>query len=603
VSHAEEDTAPSGALAARILAPGFLRPHLARLEAGAPFREVLEALLLEVPPATAERLGLVLREGRGAWLPLLATSGGRALLVGDALSGTAHALAALGFVPTLLDTDEERLALERFRCEALVGVRPETVRFDDGPRLPFEDASFDLVVREAGATAPPAGWRHDERELWRVCRGELVVTADNRLGYKRSLGARGRFAVTRPLELVARALRPGPGVRTLAGHRRALSLPGAGAPRALALYPSAADFTHVVALDEPAPRLHIGPKERRNRLKMVGHRLGLFPWLTPSFALVARRSGVAARPRIERVLDALAEETGEERPRLDEWIATRGNCVVALTRPARGDGEEGRWCLHVALGPHKHAQVERHDRVIRELWEAGSPVPVPEPIWSGELEGLRLTCERRLRGLTAPQRSGEAPVMRRMFEEVARHLERLVEEPPETLDEADFRRHFAWRFEVVARHCGREATRRNLERLRDETRERVLGRAMPRVLQHADLRSKHVQIDDTGGVLGFLDWGSSRSLDVPYFDLLQLLVHEEKQARGGRVGDAWRRLLLEERLPGWARETLDGHAAAIGLDPEVARAVERAFPVFVAAMAESNWDYSRPRWVHRSFDL
>jgi aminoglycoside phosphotransferase (APT) family kinase protein len=586
-----------------LLPPGALRPHLERLAAGAPFKEVLEALLLEVPLETAERLGLLLREGRGAWLPLLAAGGGRALLVGNALSGTAHALAALGFRPTLLDTDAERLEFERHRCEALVGLTPECVHADSSGRLPFEDRSFDLVVRESGVPGPGGGWHHDEAELWRVCRGELVLTVDNRLGYKRSLGARGRFAVARPLELLGRALRPAAGERTLPGHRRALTLPGGARPRALALYPSAADFTHVVALDEPAPRLHIGPKERQNRLKMAGHRLGLFPWLTPSFAVIARREPGSGRARIERVLDTLAEETGEERPVLDEWIATRGNCVVALTRPARGDGDEGRWCLHLALGPHKHAQVERHDRVVRELWERGSPVPVPEPIWSGELEGLRLSCERRLRGLTAPQRSGEEPVMRRMFEEVAQHLERLVEEAPAPLDEADFRRHFDWRFEIVARHCGREATARALRRLRDETRERVLGRRMPLTLQHADLRSKHVQIDDSGGVVGFLDWGSSRELDAPYFDLLQLLVHEEKQARGGRVGDAWRRLLLEGRLPGWARETLDRHAAAIGLDPEVQIALERAFPVFVAAMAESNWDYSRPRWVHRSFDL
>jgi len=25
--------------------------------------------------------------------------------------------------------------------------------------------------------------------------------------------------------------------------------------------------------------------------------------------------------------------------------------------------------------------------------------------------------------------------------------------------------------------------------------------------------------------------------------------------------------------------------------------------VFVAAMAEKNWDYSRPRWLHRQFGL
>jgi len=27
------------------------------------------------------------------------------------------------------------------------------------------------------------------------------------------------------------------------------------------------------------------------------------------------------------------------------------------------------------------------------------------------------------------------------------------------------------------------------------------------------------------------------------------------------------------------------------------------YPVLVAAMAEKNWDYSRPRWLHASFGL
>jgi hypothetical protein len=31
--------------------------------------------------------------------------------------------------------------------------------------------------------------------------------------------------------------------------------------------------------------------------------------------------------------------------------------------------------------------------------------------------------------------------------------------------------------------------------------------------------------------------------------------------------------------------------------------VEALYPVLVGAMAERNWDYSRPRWVHTQFEL
>ena len=33
------------------------------------------------------------------------------------------------------------------------------------------------------------------------------------------------------------------------------------------------------------------------------------------------------------------------------------------------------------------------------------------------------------------------------------------------------------------------------------------------------------------------------------------------------------------------------------------RALEELYPVLVAAMAEKNWDYSRPRWLHAGFGL
>lgn len=589
------------------LAAGQLEPFLTRLEAGEAFKPVLEDLLLSVSLEVAEHLGLVLREGRGAWLPLLRSSGGRALFIGNALSGSVHVLAALGFRPHIYDVSEERLRFEVFRCLALTGVRCDWTLADDTGRLPFGDDEFQLVVQEAGAPTHPGGWAHGYAELARVSRGEVALTADNRLGYKRSLGRRGRFAVPSPLRFLREIVSSPFRERTLRGYRRALAFEGWSPPRALSIYPHSADFTHVVALDEATPRLHVGPKERRNKLKVVAHRLGLFPVLTPSFALFACERELAARtvPRIERILAELSERCGEAQPVLDEWIATRGNCIVVQTRATSGDleQEEGRWSLHLALGPHKNAQVELHHRTLERLWESGRPVPVPEPIFFGELDGVMLSCERRLGGLTAPQRSGDEACMRRLLEDTARHFARLVVREPRAIDERAFDEFFGWRFDLVAAHAGREETRLMIEELRAATRERVLGHSMPLVLQHADLRNKHVQIDETGRVLGFLDWGSSRERDVPYFDLLQLVVHERKQALGVKMGAAWRALLREGGLQAWERTVLDAYAAEIGLAPEVARALEQAFPVFVAAMAESNWDYSRPRWVHHAFGL
>ena len=39
------------------------------------------------------------------------------------------------------------------------------------------------------------------------------------------------------------------------------------------------------------------------------------------------------------------------------------------------------------------------------------------------------------------------------------------------------------------------------------------------------------------------------------------------------------------------------------LDADVAACVGAIYPVLVAAMAETHWNYSRPRWLHREFGL
>lgn len=584
-----------------------LLPYLEQLDQGEEFKPVLEELLLELSVERSEHLSLIMREGRGAWLPLLHSDGGRALFVGNAFSATAHVAAALGFRPHLYDVSEERMRFETHRCMALTGVACESTHSDNSARLPFDDDSFDLVVQESGTPGIPGGFGHDVAELRRVCRGELVVTVNNRLGYKRSLGRRGRFAVPSPQRFLREIVHSKGGERTLRGYRKTLQFADCEPPKAFALYPHSADFTHVVAIDQPTPRLHIGPKERKNKLKMAGKRMGLFRLLAPSFAMISSKRSLAqeVESRVERVLTELSEISGERRGEMDEWIATRGNCVVVHTRPASGDMEdpEGRWCLHIALSPHKAQQVALHDATIRDLWEEGQPVPVPEPIYFGQLQGITLSCERRLGGLTAPQRSGDAQAMRHLLDDTVEHFAKLDRGVRVTLDARLFRKHFDWRFDIVAERAGRPETQAALRRLRDETRERLLGEVIPLTLQHADLRNKHVQIDQEGRVLGYLDWGSCRDRDVPYFDLLQLIVHETKQARGGRIETAWRQLLTPGASRDWERQALESYATKMGLTKNFCEAMEACFPVFVAAMAESNWDYSRPRWVHRSFGI
>ncbi len=577
-----------------------------RHASGQTYKSVIEALLLSLDDERAERLMLLLRESRGAWHPLLAVQGGECLFLGNALSGTITPLANAGFRVSVLDPSRERVRFASMRSETHSPGRVRALIGGDGPRLPFQDGAFDVVVQEdglpgaRGARGAHGPFGHDLGECLRVARGEVVLGADNRLAYKRSSGKRADFRVTGPLAY-ARAILGRRGKRTLAGYRRLLAAPAFFPARAFALYPDARDFSHVVGIDAPTPRLTIGPLERKNRVKLLARRLGLFPVLTPSFALMtARRNGSAVGPRIDRILAQLAERIGEPTPTIEQLIATRRNTAVIHTSGA--DQESGRWTLHISLCPNNVPEFAWHARSLADLRERFPALPVPEPLFAGEIDGIPLTCERRIRGWSAAQIGGGRP-MATMLAETAAHFARLVVRPAAPLTVEEFDAWIAPRFELVARHAAVPSTIANLERLLAQTRERLVGRPLPLVRCHADLRSKHVQVDEDGHVLAYLDWSTNEPAGLPYYDLLHLMIHQRKREDQCSAGDAWRRVCAREELTDHERACLDSYARTIGLESDVARALEALYPVLVGAMVEKNWEYSRPRWLHRHFGL
>ena len=569
---------------------GALERTLARLAAGVAWKEAFEELLVELAPDAADRVMQLSREGRAAWAPLLAARRGRALLLGNALSGTSVALGRLGFDVVVLDDDALRLRLAVARGAALAKSATRAVCAARAA-LPFADGSFDLVVAEDGA-AEALG------ELRRVARGELALVVQNRLAYKTNDLRRGKFEVPSPWRFLARALWPEGGERTLGSWRRRA---GAGA-RAFALYPHSDEFSHVVGLDGVGPELYVGPKERGNPLKVLADRAGLFGVLTPSFLMLTRAG--PGRPRIEAALAEVSERSGEGPVRVAHWIATRGLSAVLLTEPADGaQGERGRWCVHVPLEPSQDLQVAQHARTLALLRREHAGVPVPEPLFEGRAAGLYLSAERRLGDLSAPQLSGDRAARANLLADASRHLAQLVRGPAVVCDELAFERLLGRRFALVASHARVASTLSELERLRAAAREALLGRSFPRVLMHHDLRGKHVAVEPDGRVLGYLDWGTADREGLPFYDLFHLVVHERKQALGLSAGEAWRQVRDRRGLEPDELAALDGYVAALDLDPEVAAALGAIYPVIVAAMAETHWNYSRPRWLHREFGL
>lgn len=576
-----------------------LRGFLA--ETDAPYKGRLERMLRALSAEEADEAMMLMKESRGAPAVLASEANRSALFIGDARSGAAMALAALGLRVTVLDSRVDRLRYALARGEAYEPGSTAAVLGGGDRSLPFVDDAFDLVMVEGGMPGPRTGRGFDMDEVRRVAAREVLVAADNRLGYKRSTGRRGIFRRS-PLFLAREVLSPSRGERALPGTRAGVQGEWPEAT-AFALYPHAREFSHVVGLDAPLPGLSVGPRERRNRLKVAAERAGLFRWLTPSFAVRARSSR-GERDRADALLAELSEAIGEPVPQVERLVATRSNNALLLTAPTRPD-EHGtsEWAIHVPLQPFKRRMVRAHHDWMASVAERFPGVPVPETLFAGVANGLEVAAARRLRGLDGTELTGDAVRTARMFDDVTEALGRLLDPEPTLLDETLWEALLGQRFERVLVQVTSAATRERLDRMIERLREDLLGRSLPMAMYHADLRPKHVKVDGDGRLVGLMDWGASEGSFLPLVDLLQLVIHQRSQELGGRFGVAWRALMEPaERRPHEAR-AIDRYAELAGLDAGVVEALMATFPLFVAGMAERNWDYSRPHWVERQFGL
>ncbi len=568
-----------------------------RGQAGLAYKRNLERLLQDLLPERADEHLMLRQEGRGAFLLLLEGPPGHALFVGDALSGTVSALAGLGFRVTVCDPHPARLAFAKVRDAALAPGQVTHRPMDAGAAPADLDGSFDLVVAELGPRGEAPVWGSDWSGLLSLTRGTLAAVVDNSLAYKRALGQRGRFEYVRPWTFLARALRPQAGEGTRRGFRRRFTRPG-WTTQSLALYPHRLECSHVVQLDRPGPGLTVGRLERRNHLKVWAHRLGAFPWLAPSFVWVSQRGSQPGQPaphRLQRWLDGVAQELDAPAQRPEHLIATRGNVAVVLTHgPKKSPG----WALHVPLCAQKHRLLRRHADCLQLLAREFPDVPAPKLLWQGDRDGAWFTVEERLEGQSAPQLDASGPAQAHMFGQMAERLTLLKRGPDQVLDDARLEALLGDRVRRVVELCGRRGTAKHIITMLREFCEAVIGMRVPTVLYHADLRPKHVQVDDRGHVLGVMDWGAYEEEFLPYMDLLHLFAH----LRADSARWSWLRLMRGELEP-WERAGLDAYARRLELPAPYLRAMERFYPVLVAGMAERNWDFSRPYWVHREFGL
>jgi hypothetical protein len=564
------------------------RAFLARLADGAPWREALEAQLLHMELVRAERLMQVLKEGRGAWLPLVLARGDRtAWLLGNALSGTALVLARLGLATTVVDPSPERGALAVERDRRLADGRLSHLVWDRS-LLARDLPPPDVAVLEGPVPTELGSADEVLAFLRRVGARRVHVVADNRFAYKRSTGVRADLRVESPWRFVRRALE-GAELSLAAQRRRLAERAPVGA---FALYPHRWDFSLVVDLVRDAgPQLFIGPGERTNLVKLLAHRVGLFPVFAPSFAV---GGPLPERSRADDWLAAVSAATGADAGRVEHFVATRGNNALLLTSAGLA--------LHVPLGPDQERQMRRHHALLARVRSLAPRLPVPRPLFLGEVDGVLVQAESREGAINGAQLVHEWQRERVLLPACADLLALAVTSPPRRPDDAELERLVRERARAAAERAGRDATREALLALGERCAEQLAGTSFPRVFGHNDLRAKHVAVASDGRPGAFLDLGCAREDDLPFVDLLNLVLHDHKDAARTSLGEAWR-AAVARRLPEPLEAVLARYVEALRLPPAYDAAIRAAYPVFVAAAAEQNWDYSRPRWVHRQLDL
>ncbi len=556
------------------LPPGGSQPFFQALAEGSSSGAALGKLLDSLAPDVSEELTNLLRETRGLWVHRLATREGTALFCGNALSGAVVALSSLGFHVTVLDPSHERLRLAMRLHDDSVPGSVQGVLGGDGSRLPFASQQFDVAVQEHEPIGP-------ERlsELARVARAEALVVVGGRPPRDprvfRSLAAWTRQGHARqPRERPSAAL-----------------LPGNGA------------VDQLVALDRALPRPYAGPRERRARLAGLARRFGQLQRLYPRAEGIWHIDKRPARASLlERALSSLSERLDEPRAEPEHVLASCGNTCEILTRSVEPKSDGG-WRLHLPLRADHRAGLERNHATLEIVRERFTRLLAPAPLFCGDLDGLWLTCERRLPGWPADRCRLGARALGRLLREAAAELARLQVRPDRQIDLGELESGLERLRAAAAPSVSSEAGAETLRRLEHDARELLDGLALPRVLVHGDLRQRHLQVDRSGRLLGLIHWGVSAPEGLPGLDLVHMTVHLRAQRERSGLDRAWRALFDRGARTLDESAAWDEYTQALEIDPRAMEAALRLYPLFLATIAYSFSQAAPPGWLERQLGL
>ncbi|MFN0206907.1 MAG: phosphotransferase, partial [Planctomycetota bacterium] len=159
----------------------------------------------------------------------------------------------------------------------------------------------------------------------------------------------------------------------------------------------------------------------------------------------------------------------------------------------------------------------------------------------------------------------------------------------------------AARARMVAGRMRNPSVAKDILQISQNCAELLRGRRIPAVVAHGDLRAKHCLILEDGTLTSMLDWGTAREPNLPLFDLIHFIIHDQKQQFGQTLDAVATRALHPRAFAGHEERAIRRYCELLQIDDSVRRACELYYPIEVAATAFLNWDYDRPHWVEVNF--
>ena len=517
------------------------------------WNHALDRLLDNVPEPTV-LLNCVLGARRAAWWPLLALHpGSRVLSLGCGWGAVTFELARRVSRVVACDLTMDRLRFLQTRASQDDFENVDLICGGDTPRLPFEDAEFDLVVVNGVLEWIPtnhAGQPFDiqRKFLTEVARvlsphGQVLLAIENRFSWLNVRGKPEDHVKIPYVSLLPRRLadiysmrRKGHTYRTHThsywGYRKLLRAAGFGSARALAPVPDYRSFDTILDPERPATIVRYF-EERGSRgfdpipvrAKAATGRL-----FSPSFCWIASREAPVSS-FLESLLETVIQQLERDSSWPPSWSAyTVSNMDVVICR-LESDRCGPGLVLKLPLTESAWTRCEsEHDSlslIHRTLAEPGSTwSDIPVPFLRGEFRGNRYFVQEMLPGLPATKFLRSWRQRNGWKDQAVSFAVRLHSASREmtTIDEATWRtllgRALGAGIDSVA-----TCTRVSAVQIDDCLKKHLVGRTWPLVLSHGDYWPGNLLLESkTMRLTGVVDWDSSRRRSLPVIDLINALL-------------------------------------------------------------------------------